>query len=266
VIFDNYLSRWNLSVDGEPIITRSSNLLPVLYKNSPAILKIALNDEERRGCFVMTWWDGEGAAPVLEHDDNAILLERAVGTHSLKKMAHDGHDDEASRIICTVAEILHQTKKSSPPELMPLKERFKELAPVAKKYGGVYACAVKVTEELLSTQQDICVLHGDIHHDNILDFNGKWLAIDPHALLGDRGFDFANIFCNPDIEITSKPGRLIRQVSVVAEAANLEPKRLLKWIFAYASLSAAWILEDGDPTDLPIGVAMQAAEQLNLIF
>jgi streptomycin 6-kinase len=262
VIFDNYLSRWALVPDGEPIVTHSSNLLPVLYKNSSAMLKIALEPEGRRGCFLMTWWDGEGAAPVLEHDENAILLERAIGTHSLKQMAHTGRDDEASKIICAVAETLHNIKKSSLPELMPLDERFKSLWPAALQNGGVFVFAAKITKELLSSQKDIAVLHGDIHHDNILDFNGRWLAIDPTGLWGERGFDFANIFCNPDLEIASQPGRLARQAVIVAEAANLEHKRLLKWILAYASLSAAWFLEDGASPELPLGVAMQAAALL----
>jgi streptomycin 6-kinase len=262
VIFDTYLLRWDLVPDGEPIVTHSSNLLPVRYKNSPAILKIALDDEERQGCHVMMWWNGMGAAPVLEHDDNAILLERATGMRSLKHMAHNGRDDEASKIICAVAETLHHFKQPFPPQLMPLKERFKELFPAAHKHGGVFAHAAKITEELLSSQLDITVLHGDLHHENVLDFNGKWLAIDPKGLLGDRGFDFANIFCNPDIEMASQPGRLEKQAFIVAEAANIDYKRLLKWIFAYASLSAVWILEDGDAPDLPLGVAMQAEKSL----
>lgn len=40
-IFDDYLVRWGLVRDGEPIITRSSVLLPVHRNGVPAILKIA---------------------------------------------------------------------------------------------------------------------------------------------------------------------------------------------------------------------------------
>jgi hypothetical protein len=34
-------------------------------------------------------------------------------------------------------------------------------------------------------------------------------------------------------------------ISVVAEAADLDRKRLLKWIIAWAGVSAVWIVEDG---------------------
>jgi streptomycin 6-kinase len=40
----------------------------------------------------------------------------------------------------------------------------------------------------------------------VLDFGAcGWLAIDPKRLAGERGFDFANIFTNPDL---ADPARL----------------------------------------------------------
>jgi len=37
---------------------------------------------------------------------------------------------------------------------------------------------------------------------------------------------------------------------VVAEAARLEPRRVMRWLLAHAGASAAWCMQDGfDPTD-----------------
>lgn len=102
-MFEPYLSRWELVPDGEAIVAHSSRLLPVLYRGEKTMLKIAVEAEEKRGGLLMLWWDGDGAARVLEHEDDALLLERATGTRSLEAMARDGRDDEASRIICAVA-------------------------------------------------------------------------------------------------------------------------------------------------------------------
>lgn len=45
----------------------------------------------------------------------------------------------------------------------------------------------------------MAVLHGDLHHGNVLDFGPLgWLAIDPKGLHGESGFDYANILSNPD--------------------------------------------------------------------
>lgn len=59
-IFEDYIKRWSLIPDGEPIITPGSQLLPVLYQDKPAILKIPKDPEEGFGCRVMIWWSGGG--------------------------------------------------------------------------------------------------------------------------------------------------------------------------------------------------------------
>jgi streptomycin 6-kinase len=82
--------------------------------------------------------------------------------------------------------------------------------------------------------------------------------------MGERGFDFANIFCNPALEIATTPGRLARQAAVVSEAVGLERVRLLKWILAYAGLSAAWSINDGEDPRLALAVAQLAAAELGL--
>lgn len=264
LLFDDYLERWHLEEDGDPIITNTSQLLPVSYQGSKAMLKIALSDEERLGALLMIWWNGEGAADVLEYEANTILMERAIGKQSLFTMAKNNQDDEASQIICDVVAKLHSVnKKPLPTSLVPLHIWFRALNLAASQHGGVFSKAALVAEELLKSQHENVVLHGDIHHQNILDFGVHgWLAIDPKGLLGDRGFDYANLFCNPDFDIATKPGRLERQVTIVAEASGLERIRLMKWIFAYAGLSAAWSLEDGDSPDLALTIAEIAKANL----
>jgi streptomycin 6-kinase len=264
-LFEGYLARWNLTPDGEPIITRSSRLLPVRRGDVQAMLKIAVDAEEKRGAALMIWWDGEGAVRVIAHDGNALLLERASGERSLIEMSQNGRDDEASRIICEVAATLHAPKSNPPPTLITLSQWFRELGPAAAKYGGVFAMAAATANELLAEPRDVTVLHGDIHHGNILDAGPRgWLAIDPKGLMGERGFDFANIFCNPALEIATTPGRLARQAAVVSEAVGLERVRLLKWILAYAGLSAAWSINDGEDPRLALAVAQLAAAELSL--
>jgi streptomycin 6-kinase len=266
-MFDRYLTRWGLIPDGEPITTNSSRLLPVKRGDMPAMLKIAVEAEERRGAALMVWWNGEGAARVMAHEDNAILMERASGEPSLVEMARNGRDDQASRTICAVAAILHAPRDCPPPStLVPLARWFKALEPAASKYAGVFSRAFETARKLLAEPREVVVLHGDIHHCNILDAGARgWLAIDPKGLVGERGFDFANIFCNPDLETATAPGRLARQASVVAEAAGLDRGRLLKWILAYAGLSAAWTLGDGEHPELALAVAEIAASELATI-
>jgi streptomycin 6-kinase len=136
-MFDDYLSRWNLIPDGSPIVTQSGRLLPVRHRGEPAMLKLATEEEERVGVMLMEWWDGDGAARVLAHDDDALLLERADGAASLADMARNGRDDEACRILCAVAARLHAPRPEPPPELAPLPHWFRELEPAAANHGGI---------------------------------------------------------------------------------------------------------------------------------
>ncbi len=109
------------------------------------------------------------------------------------------------------------------------------------------------------------MLPGDVPHGNILNFGEHgWLAIDPKGLIGERCFDYANLFCNPDHETARAPSRLARQIEVVADAAGLERKRLLRWVLAWAGLSAVWHIGNGAPPDTALVVAEIAAAQLYL--
>lgn len=263
-IFDHYLNQWQLIQDGDAIITNTSHLLPVIYQSKKAILKIAIVDEERNGARLMVWWNGEGAAHIFMHDGDALLMECAIGNHSLMAMAKSGQDDEASKIICDVAARLHHKKMiDAPSTLVPLSNWFRALHSAAKTQGGIFLQASLLSNELLNHQNEIVVLHGDIHHQNILDSGAHgWFAIDPKGLIGDRTYDYANIFCNPDWEIATHAGRLSRQATIVAEAANIDRNRLMRWIFAYAGLSAAWSIQDGESPDLALTIAAIAKAEL----
>ncbi len=250
-----YFDLWRLIPDGDPIVTHSSRLFPVRRDGEPAMLKLAVVPEEKWGAELMVWWNGVGAARVLEHKDDAILLERATGRLSLADMARDGRDDEASCIICEAVSKLHAPRGISLPPLIPLSDRFRALEAAVQREGGSFVRSAVAARMLLSEPRDVVPLHGDIHHGNILDFAERgWLAIDPKGLVGERYFDYANLFCNPDHAVATAPGRLARQVNVVSAAAGLNRFRLLQWIVAWTGLSAAWLIEDGLDQHVPAAI------------
>jgi streptomycin 6-kinase len=261
---DETLSRWELIPDGEAIVTATSRLLPVLRHGEPAMLKVASEPEERWGAGLMTWWNGRGSARVLAHEGDALLMERATGTRSLGEMARNGRDEEATRIICDVASQLHAPTARPWPELVSLRRWFRQLEPAAEQHGGMLGRARTVARELLAQPRDVAVLHGDLHHGNILDFGPRgWLAIDPKRLVGERTFDFVNILRNPDPETALAPGRFARQVNAIADAARLDRTRLLQWTLAFTGLSASWLLADGRHPELDFAVAGLAAGLLD---
>ncbi len=260
-----YMQRWQLQPDGQAFETHSSLLMPVRYQGAAAMLKIAREQEEKFGGLLMCWWQGEGAARVLAWHEDGILLERAQGSRSLPQMVRDGDDRQATEILCQVVARLHAPRAEPLPELIPLHQWFNSLWPAAQAHGGMLRLSARVAAELLTSPRGQTVLHGDIHHDNVLDFGERgWLVIDPKRLYGERAFDYANIFCNPNYGIATDPDIFQRRVVQICQLAGLERQRLLQWILAWAGLSAAWFMEDGEAADIDFRVAEQAALALGL--
>ena len=261
-MLEPYLQTWGLIPAGDPIRTRTSQLLPVLSQGQPAMLKVTNDADERHGHLLMRWWAGNGAAKVLAYDDGAVLLERATGSGSLVRLADDGQDEAATRIICDVARQLHAPRKAPPPGLVPLTTWFEPLAPMAQAQGGILVQAAAAAAGLLTSQREIVPLHADLHHENVLDFGERgWLAIDPKRVIGERTFEYTILFCDPDLglphlTIARQPEIFAQRFTIVGEAANLEVRRLLLWILAWAGLSAVWQIDD----DLDPGIELQVAE------
>ncbi|GAC1033652.1 aminoglycoside phosphotransferase family protein [Pseudomonas sp. No.21] len=266
-LFAPYLQRWRLTPDGEALLTPSGALLPVRQEGRAAMLKVSQNEDERLGARVMQAWNGAGAAQVLEIDGDGLLLEH--GGAPLIAMAQDGDDGLATTLLCRALARLHAYDGHRPEGLKDLHAWFADLAPAARRHGGFLVEADALARQLLAAPCEQRLLHGDLHHGNLLDFGPRgWLAIDPKGLVGDRALDYAVIFANPDLcdpsrPVGTDPARFQRRLAIVCRESGLERQRLLQWLVAWCGLSAAWFLDDDDPNaDIDLAVGALALEAL----
>ena len=95
---------------------------------------------------------------------------------------------------------------------------------------------------------DPVLLHGDLHHENILEAEREsWLAIDPKGLVGEAAYETGALLRNQLSVVfeDSQPGRVMaRRVDQLAEELGLDRTRVRGWGLAQAVLSAWWDVED----------------------
>ena len=105
--------------------------------------------------------------------------------------------------------------------------------------------------EYVPSQGERVLLHGDLHHWNILSATREpWLAIDPKGVIGEREYDVGAFMRNPWGAVTPEFNELkrllARRVDVFVEMLGFECERVIGWSLAQAMLSAWWCVEDGD--------------------
>ncbi len=89
------------------------------------------------------------------------------------------------------------------------------------------------------------LLHGDLHHDNILSADREpWLAIDPKGVVGEAEYE-VGAFVRNRLFAGPKPEMLLaRRVDQFVDELGFDRERIVGWSLAQAVLSAWWSFED----------------------
>lgn len=151
---------------------------------------------------------------------------------------------EATDILCDVIQTLHAVR----PDLSPLEPLGRRFAPLTSaRLDGDLAEAARIARDLLADPVPPVALHGDLHHDNILQGARGWLAIDPKGVSGDPAYETANAFRNPESmgESLYDPARIARLADQISHRLGSSPRRLFGWAAAHCALSTRWSLEAG---------------------
>ena len=216
------------------------------------VLKAAFPDDEaRRQIAALRAYDGQNACQLIAADEErcVLLLARIRPGNTLEAIAR--HDDEAAtRIGASVMRALWRPV-SEPSTFVGLETWFEAFSRYRARHGisgslpaALLTHAEALAESLITSTNEPALLHGDLHHGNILDAGeGRWLAIDPKGVLGDRGYEVGPFLLNP-LDLTLDAALLSRRLEVFAEMLAYDWDRLRDWGVAHATLSACWSIED----------------------
>jgi streptomycin 6-kinase len=243
-------ARWGLAL-GEPyelsfhMVRRAT-----LPDGRAAVLKLIppFDPLHQREAATLGAWGGGGAVALLGYapERGALLLERAVPGTTL---AHHPDDDEATRITARLMRRLWVPPPAGYPGLTAA-ERY---AALDEARGTVPAdlldAARRQRDDLLATAAPPVVLHGDLHHGNILRSGAGWQAIDPHGISGEPCCEVPPLLYNPPMPAARLATRFPRRTAILAAELGLPVGRIRRWAFVGAVLSAWWSYEDDNPAD-----------------
>lgn len=254
-LLDQLAARWGLTVAPPYPGIRYNYVAPAARADgTPCVLKVSryLSDT-RNEIAALRLWDGDGAARLLEADPalGALLIERIAPGTMLTEVA--ATDDDAATTIA--AGMLRHLWRPAPPDhgLRTLDswcaayERNREaLSRGADGFpADLFLRADATRRDLLASTTEPTVLHGDLHHFNILRAERTaWLAIDPKGLLGDRPFDICQFLRNPTDDAPLMIVR--RRVARFCADLDLDRERTKAWCLVHTVLDACWQYEDGE--------------------
>jgi len=167
---------WNLEV-GSPFPDLSYNYVTVVTTadGTPAVLKIGVPEpQQRREAEALRLFDGEGAARLIACDleRGALLIERLDPGTLLAELAQD---DEVAvpAAVGVMRRLWRPVPKEHPfPTLAGWSlgmQRYLDAFPTGGPFPRqLVEEGAALFAELLATSDEPVLLHGDLHHDNIL--------------------------------------------------------------------------------------------------
>ena len=256
---------WSVQVE-HGAETETSVLLFGHRHGQPVVLKVLRRrgDEWRSG-EVLDAFEGRATARVYEYAEGALLLERLRPGTALVQLAREGHDDEAIDVLADViGAMAPRTAPSATPTVLDWGQAFARYPATGDTRipPELLAEAQAVYEQLCHSQSRPRLLHGDLHHYNVLsDAERGWLAIDPKGVVGETEFEIGAALRNPceQAEALARPEVVERRLNRFASRLPIDRGRALSWGFTQAILSEIWKVEDGEQSGGPNGLLLAQA-------
>lgn len=287
-MLEAYLERWQLTVTGAFDLS-FSYVVPVARADGRAcVLKLQPTDVPGVEGADMELLGLRLAGPVtvgvIEEDaaSGALLLERAQPGTTLEAMCE--RDDEAATVILATViraygrpledpgsmglrpfgefaeaferfdrgphgQVARKRAAAAPESRLSVLLGMDELGTGIPAMRSARDTAERVLGELTSDHREPYLLHGDLHHGNVLaDDERGHLVVDPWGLYGDRSADVAPALENPLEFVARTPdlGALLRRrLAVYTDVLHLDGEQLAAWCYVYSTIRALWSLEDG---------------------
>ncbi|CAN5472119.1 aminoglycoside phosphotransferase family protein [soil metagenome] len=233
---------WNVQIDGWLPGGTCSLILTGLREGTEVVLRAPLLPWEQIASLpVMQAFSQHGGIPILASDpaSGVALVPRLRPGTSLGEF--EDTDDEAIDIFVGVALKLRGAQgqgRSVETYFVDLKDR---VLPASLR-PDLPADAARLAKRLFETVPPLKLLHGDLHHFNILKDGNEWIAIDPEGGAGDPAYEPSAFLRNPTGTLRDHPdlaGLTRRRIIRFAEGLGDPLERIWGWALVRTLLSAS---------------------------
>jgi streptomycin 6-kinase len=240
-------NKWHLG-NLQPLGNLSYNyVLAGTRSNNPIILKLSFDAKAiAQEAAALNALAGP-CVKILEHDItcNALLLEAVVPGTTLKEY-FPARDNAAVEITCKLMKSLNTDHQ----ELAHCTTVAQLLTILDKNYPLLnthLATARIVRNELLQTTCKNILMHGDLHHENILRQGNTWRVIDPKGIIGDQTYECAAFIHNPFPELIKQQNLhdiINQRIQIFAKLLDISEQRIAQWSYVKAVMAACWAIDD----------------------
>jgi streptomycin 6-kinase len=179
---------WGVELGAQFAFSHVSYVAPAGHD---AVVKVAWegDDESLHEGDALALWDGDGAVRLLRRSGAALLAERAVPGDDISAL-----DDEHATAIATA--IATRLWRPAQRPFRPVEPEIHRWLDEAEREGSEL---VPLARELLADLRPTAdwLVHGDLHHHNILRHGARFVAIDPKPYLAEREYDVPSFLWNP---------------------------------------------------------------------
>ena len=243
-------TKWDCTV-GEPFDLSYNFVAPVLMtENKAAVVKICrpLEDFDNE-LSTLEHYKHSHACKVLDAipDRGVLLLERVMPGINLKSVSEPEAIQVITGLILNMQSIappksdLFTTTHDLSLGIKTLRNHFNGGSGPFKE--STLERVEQIFPEIISTQAQPYLLHGDLHHENILLGNPGWTFIDPEGVLGSVEYELMPFIVN-NLPVRDIAATIEHRIDALAQILELDARQLMKWGLCFSLLSAWWNIED----------------------
>jgi len=265
VRLEKYTKLWQLS----RLNFMQTDTVNILFEcesanHGPCVLKLCIpGPEVATEINCIRAYSGNGYVKLWEYslEDDILLLERI--TPGLQMWEVTDHKQRARLMAQRINDLrfIHCEQSEYPSYrtwLMGIHEDFANKSGVdgVKFYLNE---AIRIYNELRQTYQRNCLLHGDMHQENmLLNSQGGYTIIDPKGVVDDPVMETARFLMNEN-EAPYNANKILEIVSILSPVIGIPKADILKSMYIDAAMGQCWTLDEHFPSQEAFKIAKTGA-------